>query len=545
MKRVLSVALAIIMLLTTSVTTFADIASTTTHVPNPLHLDLEIDTVACIRGTNAYASPLNVNFSGTSDVALIDYKSTLNMEPIRTLFDKRYVELVVPSLSELESEFNAGIITSDIDVTITYPSTVTLAGDKNVIGGLVGDGNNVVYAETGRTIDTNSVTIHYKNKDNLTVAELEANKTPYLNDVTFALNDVTSYQTTGTHTVTVTLSGSTTVEFASKTQTVSYSGTKPHDVIITRTPDGGGGGGVTSYTLTYVSNGGTQYASETYNSGTRVEINKVPVKNGFEFDGWYSDKELTQKVTSVEMIKNITVYAGWREIRSDVPGMLNGEDHFAYIIGYPDGNVRPNDNITRAEVATIFFRLLKDEVREANISVENDYVDVNKGDWHNKAISTLTKLGIVKGKLDSRFAPDDYITRAEFAAIAARFDDSLYTVKDNFSDIALHWAEEEIHESAAHGWVRGYEDNTFKPDQNITRAEAMTLINRVLNRLPETTDDLHEDMVRWPDNSDENEWYYLAVQEATNSHDYNVKNVVHEKWTNITENRDWAAYETK
>ena len=306
---------------------------------------------------------------------------------------------------------------------------------------------------------------------------------------------------------------------------------------------GGGGGGVTQYTLTYESNGGTKYSPEKYNSGKTVDIDKEPIKNGYDFNGWYLDEELTERVTSVKMTKDITVYAAWNEIESEVPGSLNGDDHFAYVIGYTDGTVRPNANITRAEVAAIFFRLLKDEARDANLTDANDYADVSKDDWHNKAISTLTKLGIVEGKINGRFAPDDYITRAEFATIAARFDDSAFEIKDNFSDVSGHWAEAEIHEAAAHGWIRGYEDNTFKPDQIITRAEAMTLINRVLNRLPETVDDLLSNMVKWPDNSNENEWYYIAVQEATNSHEYDVKNKVHEKWTKLTTNRDWAAYQ--
>ena len=131
----------------------------------------------------------------------------------------------------------------------------------------------------------------------------------------------------------------------------------------------------------------------------------------------------------------------------------------------------------------------------------------------------------------------------EFAAICARFDDSEYEIVDNFTDVSNHWAEAEIHEAAAHGWIRGYNDGTFKPDQFITRAEAMTMINRVLNRVPETADDLLDDMVKWPDNSDKSAWYYLAVQEATNSHNYDMKNHIYEKWTKIKEAKDWTKYE--
>ncbi len=249
------------------------------------------------------------------------------------------------------------------------------------------------------------------------------------------------------------------------------------------------------------------------------------------------------------MTKNITVYAAWVEDNGsagnghDTPGSLNGEDHFAYVVGYPDGTVRPNANIDRAEVTTIFFRLLKEEIRNGNLADTNSFKDVSDEDWHNTAISTMTKLGIVKGRYSDRFVPDAAITRAEFAVICARFDDSEFEVVDEFTDVQGHWAEAEIHEAAAHGWIRGYEDNTFKPDQFITRAEAMTMINRVLNRVPETADDLLADMVNWPDNSDKSAWYYLAVQEATNSHDYDMKNHIYEKWTALREVTDWTKYE--
>ncbi len=313
---------------------------------------------------------------------------------------------------------------------------------------------------------------------------------------------------------------------------------------------GGGGGGTTRYTLTYETNGGNEIAKETYNSGATAKLTKVPVKDGYVFEGWHLDEALTEDVTEVKMTKNITVYAAWVEDNGnagnghETPGSLNGEDHFAYVVGYPDGTVRPNDNISRAEVTSIFFRLLKpDEVRDKNLTDENDFADVNTADWYNTAISTMAKLGIVNGRTEESFVPNAFITRAEFAAICARFDDSEYEIVDNFTDVNDHWAENEIHEAAAHGWIRGYEDGTFKPDQFITRAEAMTMINRVLNRVPETADDLLADMVNWPDNSDKSAWYYLAVQEATNSHDYEMKNHIYEKWTALREVTDWTKYE--
>ena len=230
-------------------------------------------------------------------------------------------------------------------------------------------------------------------------------------------------------------------------------------------------------------------------------------------------------------------------IPDDVPTGLNGDDHYAYIVGYPDSTVRPQNGITRAEVATIFFRLLTDETRNANSTKTNSYSDVAAGAWYNHAVSTLSAMGIVKGDSQGKFNPNAPITRAEFAAIAARFDDKANTTAVDFSDIAYHWAKNEISAAANNGWINGYTDGTFRPNNKITRAEAMTLVNRVLKRLPETAEDLHNDMIKWSDNSDTSAWYYLAVQEATNSHYYDLKENKHEKWSKLRETRDWTELE--
>ncbi len=317
----------------------------------------------------------------------------------------------------------------------------------------------------------------------------------------------------------------------------------------TRNGGGGGGGITTRYTLTYETNGGNKIAMEAYTSGTTVKLTKVPVKDGYVFDGWHLDESLTEDVDEVKMNKNITVYAAWVEDNGgagsghDTPDALDGEHHFAYIIGYPDDTVRPLEHITRAEVTAILFRLLKEDVRNENLASENPYDDIEEDAWYRTSVSTLTKMGIVFGRTETEFMPNEYITRAEFASFCARFDDSEFEVVDNFTDVEGHWAEAEIHEAAAHGWIRGYEDKTFRPDQFITRAEAMTMINRVLNRVPETIDDLHDDMIKWSDNSDESAWYYIAVQEATNSHEFEMKNNIYEKWINLSEVTDWTKYE--
>lgn len=225
------------------------------------------------------------------------------------------------------------------------------------------------------------------------------------------------------------------------------------------------------------------------------------------------------------------------------PDALNGEDHFNYIVGDADGKVHPERNITRAEVASIFFRLLQDDVREKNLTDQNPFNDVFTDDWFNVAVSTMYDMDIVYGRDNNNFDPNAYITRAEFAAIAARFDSEGYSGENLFTDIDGHWAANQINRAAEKGWISGYPDGTFGPDRYITRAEAVTMINRVLNRLPESADALHEDMNVFPDNMDTTAWYYLAIQEATSSHEYEKdKDGVYETWTDVLPDRDWAQY---
>ena len=296
----------------------------------------------------------------------------------------------------------------------------------------------------------------------------------------------------------------------------------------------------TRYTLHYESNGGTTYKDERCSSGTKVTLDKPPTRESYTFTGWYADKALTQKITSVTMNSDKTVYAGWEA--TGVPDKLNGDDHFAYVIGYPDGKVHPEGNISRAETATIFFRLLQADIRDGNLTADNEFSDVSDGQWHNKAVSTMAKLGIVKGRRADRFDPNASITRAEFAAICARFSTRTVENSGSFSDISGHWAENEIERAAAFGWISGYPDGTFHPDARITRAEAMTMINRVLCRMPQSESDLLDSMVTWSDNKP-SDWHYLAVQEATNSHDFNRQGEVGESWTKLTSVPDWTRYQ--
>lgn len=287
--------------------------------------------------------------------------------------------------------------------------------------------------------------------------------------------------------------------------------------------------------------------TEVTGNNTDVEYDKTVYESRF---GFYDTKEI-QWLEGTSNFSFTNTYTGIDDyypiiiptiINKDT-GMLNKTDHFAYVIGYPDGTVHPNGQITRAEVATIFFRLLRDEVRDGAFTTSNSYSDVAYGKWYNNPISTMSALGIITGYPDGTFKPNKPITRAEFAAIAARFDETQSGKSATFSDVIGHWAAKEIGIAYYNDWIKGYPDGTFKPDQNITRAEAMTLINRVLERKPESPADLLTNMNKWTDNLDTSKWYYLDVQEATNSHGYTRKTFNYELWRQMLPDPDWSRYE--
>ena len=289
-------------------------------------------------------------------------------------------------------------------------------------------------------------------------------------------------------------------------------------------------------------------------------------KSGARFDGWYSADGtlLSTELTFVPTKKagavwqGTTYYAHFSAKRSPstpstpakpdetkptlapIPEMLNGEDHYAYLLGYEDGTVRPNGSISRAEVATVLFRLLKDDVRTQNLTKDNAYSDVPDTAWYAAAVSTLSKMGVISGYPDGTFRPNAPITRAEFAAMIARFDETAKSADTPFTDISGHWAENAIGKAYGNGWVEGSSKTVFCPESNLTRAETATLLNRVLHRLPEKESDLLANQIAWPDNP-ETFWGYLTIQEATNSHEYERKaDGVHETQTVKRENRDWS-----
>ncbi len=308
----------------------------------------------------------------------------------------------------------------------------------------------------------------------------------------------------------------------------------------------GSSGGTTQpgFTLGFQTNGGSTVGPVVGQKNDSVDLSKyAPIRSGYTFDGWYLDQALTKPAGKLLTLdENITLYAKWTA--TPRPNQLT-DRHVAYLVGRDDGLVYPDFNITRAEVATIFFRLLTDELRQSNLTTSSSFSDVKNGSWYTTAISTLAKMNILGGRDNGSFDPNAPITRAEFATIAARFSDRTYAGPQQFVDVTNHWAAGSIATAAHVGWIQGDSSGCFRPNEDITRAEATTLVNRILCRNPEQVSDLRTDMTTWQDNMNTAAWYYLAVQEATNSHDYESKlGTIFESWTVLTQTPDWTTYET-
>jgi uncharacterized repeat protein (TIGR02543 family) len=316
---------------------------------------------------------------------------------------------------------------------------------------------------------------------------------------------------------------------------------------------------IKEYSVSYNANGGTGTMNDEnspykYNSSVTILTNTF-TRSNYRFTGWntQADGKGTAYAAGAEFTMpahDVTLYAQWSRksnppdppviIEDPDPPLVELEkfDHFAYVIGYPEGDVRPLNNITREEVAMIFYRLLTDDSRNQLLSDVSPFTDMDQHHaWSNRAVSTLYNAGIIAGYPDGTFRPSDPITRAEFATIAAKFDKLELGSTSKFTDIFGHWAEKYITSSEVKGWIKGYPDMTFKPEKDITRAEAMTLINNVLERgVPE--ENIHPDSIFWPDNPNA-EWYYEAVMEATNSHNYVYEDDGDELWTEIKPNKVW------
>ena len=301
------------------------------------------------------------------------------------------------------------------------------------------------------------------------------------------------------------------------------------------------------HTLTFDTMGGSKIAPETVRHGLTVAKPKDPVNGGYIFDGWYTDKTFRHRYDfSTPLTEDITIYAKWflivlpgTTVKKTAP-KLNTSDHFAYVQGYPNGTVKPAGNITRAETAAILFRLMDDASRKTYYSTKSGFRDVASGSWYNTYVATLNNAGVITDSSNGYFRPNEAITRAELAAMLAKFSETTGAA-NYFNDVsASYWAANAIAICAKLGWINGYPDGTFRPDKNVTRAELMAMINRATGRAPKSADAFLPGMKTWIDNTSD-KWYYLDVQEATNSHSYTVKGS--ETWTALTSDPNWSLYE--
>ncbi len=458
-------------------------------------------------------------------------------------------------------------VTGQFVVEIVYPNILTVPADytKGVDEGGVdmygfNDDAKNLFTEVSRELTDSgdnkvlTIKIAIKDADEDTVDGIAeqvlyegvVNGT-YLNELTFTVTGVEMQKFSAPVSITGRMIKGTAVDVGSYTlMQIGYETSDDdmvpfytNDLTATLIPKSGSTtipGGVVSksYKIIFNVDGNTAMVNSVYTSGNVVVSNlPIPEKIGYKFDGWYFDSERTEKVTENFKISSDIVLYGHMS-----SSIVDNENHFAYIIGYPEEDVRPLRNITREEVAMIFYRLLKDDVRDSLRVSTNDFSDVSADRWSNVAISTMANGEFIKGYPDGTFGPAKPITRAEFATIATRFAKLLDESGASFSDIDGHWSKPYVLRAATAGWIAGYPDGTFLPEQLITRAEAMTIINRVLMRSV-NKEGLHADTRLWIDMKGD-EWYYYIVLEATNSHNYvRQADGINETWTEIVPNKTW------
>lgn len=484
--------------------------------------------------TGEYADgPVTKEITSTNVAVTFSYKATLLMQSVRDQFTEYWTDAkalisaakladAAVDTDDLLEQLNNVPVSGNFAIEVKFPQSMTIPESVKNGGNMEGfnDEAKKVFKEVGtRTVNNNGITINIAvkgpndadPKDYVTGAELYDNgNLTYLPDIEFTCDNV-AIKGAGSHRVTASLLGTIKIGDAdAPITTVRYTAVQD------TTDDG---------------DKNRLPADGIYETVTLNEIYSGPTGGG---GGGSTINRPTATATPAPVS---TIQPA--EPESDAE--LNTEDHYAYIIGDDNGLVRPMDSISRAEVATIFYRMFTDETREKYFTTSNDFSDVNEGEWYNVAVSTLANAKVLTGYDDGTFKPSAPITRAELAAIVSRITDGIYKGYDLFNDIKNNWAKEYINRAAYKGWIQG-DGTNYRPDENITRAETMTLINNVLVRHVEVSG-MYEDMNIWPDNQP-GTWYYTAVQEATNSHKYErIENSEYEKWTEAMADRDWAALE--
>lgn len=537
--------------------------------PNLLdNVNIEVPTDISLRknGETTYVNgPLSYYMPTFADT-LYDFKADIDMSNVieKVADFETAAKLLANGNADLINEIDSAVANGQFVITIEYPIANfeipnTFKNGNSMAGFADADAQDAkdytrVFTETiQRDVATPGKIVIKIDATNVPLATLKS----HLSDLSLECTGVT-LKDYGTYKVKGTVTGSTTISSTNgDIGTITYvfnqaqgkddpagpSGQITGTVTLAqKTPSTGGlNGTITENKKVTVIDGEDEY-EYTYKKGTIVIVSDIPipVKEGYRIEGLYFDKEMTQPVTEkLEMTQDYILYV--KRVKETVPPLVF-DDHFAYVIGYPVENgreeVRPENNITREEIATIFYRLLTDEARDAVLTSENNFTDVSADRWSNKAVSTMAKGGYIKGYEDGSFQPAKAITRAEFATIVARFydvDTDSIVENDFLVDIDGHWAENAIQYTVQKGLVNGYEGNNFNPDKFITRAEVMKVINKMLNRSV-NEEGLTEDAKRWVDNSAD-KWYYYEVIEATNAHTYDrVDGETYETWTAVVEN---------
>lgn len=571
MKKILSAVLIAAMIITAMPMAYAQSVSsllTSIQSPIPMVKTVKPDADLLVKKTadsTFVDGPLSIVESTLTTT--FDFKAILDMAKVRQAFTNwmTIARGYAVGDADLQTRIDNLKVEGVFYVDITYPNTLsvpaTFTGGANMYG--FNAGASTIFKETGRTItpvdaNTSMLTISIAVKDTtdtnnyVLASDMETYLTTYLADMD--LTCVGAAPTVhGNYTVTGVVRGQNKIyDGAEHVGTIDYravqTGTSTQSVAETisvtninpgATNVSGGGTGSNKVTVEFVSAGETHHSITKVNS-VKVNVDEIekPKREGFAFAGWYDDEQNTIPVTGeIDVKEHSTIHAKW--INTTVPSALN-DDRAAYVIGYPEGDVRPTANISREEIATIFYRLLKKEVREELYMEENSFADVDTDRWSNKEISTMANGKYIQGYEDGTFRPEDDITRGEFVTIAARFLDAIIDESyKTFNDIDGHWAEAAIHSVADQEWIGGYEDGSFRPDELITRAEAMAIINRMLVYHIDH-DSLIDDVKHWPDNHP-SEWYYLEVLKATNTREHSVReNGYTEDWHEILPNPDWS-----
>ena len=571
MKKIIALVVAMVMVLSLSLTVFAEEPSTLTELleDNNINATRTIDVPVDIKLDASGKGNFVDGPVSKSGKATVDYQATIYMKAVRDAYTAYMTaaRFLVAGVGDLPSQLENCKITGQFTIKVVYPEEAKIPEVVLTSGDLYGfnDGASVIFKEASRLVSageqagTKEATITLEVAGTapervgfVLASDMTANLETYLPDIKFVCEGV-EYSNQGEYEVSGSISGATLIhdQAGNLVATINYNGKHGTEagfvdgniaetVKITSVGGLNAGPGTSSpsipvitpttpadkkVTVSFDVNGVEGIEDIVFEGDEEnpvidieeIEKSVADKREGFALEGFYEEPTYATKLEGeVPVTENTTLYAKW--INVTAPEELKSDEHIAYINGYPDGTVRPEDNITREEIAAIFYRLLKDDVKAKIETEEHTFADVEEGRWSSKEVATMANGGYLKGYVDGTFRPGANITRAELATIAGRFLKAVVAGGRDFDDIAGHWAEENIKSIANNEWIIGYEDGNFRPDDYITRAEAITIINRIIVRYV-NAHGLIEDVKEWPDNH-ESEWYYYAVIEATNEHDF-------------------------